>query len=156
MNVWVVRADGGSRADAFRDGGYVAISFSIFEPYPVGQGEEAYRDVFRKYNPSKPKPAVTLQARQISQFCEDMQPGDWVITPSKNSDVLYYGQLLDQPYYFEPDPTNTCPYRHKRRVDWNKNVIVRTSFSASFQKTLYSRLTVFNVPEASEFLTAIA
>ena len=35
MNVWVVRAEFGKHADAFRNGGYVALDFDISEPYVV-------------------------------------------------------------------------------------------------------------------------
>jgi len=32
MNFWVVRAEFGKHADAFRNGGYVALDFDISEP----------------------------------------------------------------------------------------------------------------------------
>ena len=156
MNVWVVRAEFGKHADNFRNGGYVALDFDISEPYPVGKPREAFVDAFKKYNPSVTSNVVVgQQVGQITRFCESIQVGDYVITPSDNNDVLYYGRVLDEPYYFESAPSDSCPYRHRRNVKWSKQTASRSTFSVPFQNTIRSSLTVFSVSQASEFLTAI-
>lgn len=156
MNVWVVRAEFGKHADAFRDGGYVAIDYDISESYPIGEGREAFVAIYKKYNPSSTSNVVIgQQVGQITRFCEDMRVGDYVITPSENSDTLYFGKVKDGPYRFEPDPKDTCPYRHRRDVEWSKKTVSRSTFSVPFQNTIRSSLTVFSVSQASEFLTAI-
>ncbi len=156
MNVWVVRAEFGKHADNFRNGGYVALDFDISEPYPVGEPREAFVDAFKKYNPSVTSNVVVgQQVGQITRFCESIQVGDYVITPSDNNDVLYYGKVLDEPYYFESAPSDSCPYRHRRNVKWSKQTASRSTFSVPFQNTIRSSLTVFSVSQASEFLTAI-
>ena len=109
MNVWVVRAEFGKHADNFRNGGYVALDFDISEPYPIGEPREAFVEAFKKYNPSVTSNVVVgQQVGQITRFCESIQAGDYVITPSDNNDVLYYGRVLDEPYYFESAPTDAC------------------------------------------------
>lgn len=156
MNLWVVRAEFGKHADAFRNGGYVAIDYSISEPYPIGEGREAFVEAYKKFNPSSTSNVVIgQQVGQITRFCEDMKPGDYVITPSENNDVLYYGKVLDEPYRYEAQPDDTCPYRHRRSVKWSKKTASRSTFSVPFQNTIRSSLTVFSVSQASEFLTAI-
>ena len=156
MYVWVVRAEFGKHADAFRSGGYVAIDYSISEPYPIGEGREAFIAVYKKHNPSSSSNVVVgQQVGQITRFCEDMKPGDYVITPSENNDVLYYGKLLDEPYHFDEEPGDSCPYRHRRKVKWSKKTASRSTFSVPFQNTIRSSLTVFSVSQAKEFLTAI-
>jgi restriction system protein len=156
MNVWVVRAEFGKHADAFRSGGYVAIDYSISEPYPIGEGREAFVGAYKKYNPSsKSNVVIGQQVGQITRFCEDMKSGDYVITPSENNDSLYYGRVLGEPYRFEAEPKDTCPYRHRRNVKWSKKTASRSTFSVPFQNTIRSSLTVFSVSQAPEFLTSI-
>ena len=156
MNVWVVRAEFGKHADNFRNGGYIGLDFGVEEPYPIGQQREAFVEMFKKYNPSVSSNVVIgQQVGQITRFCENIQPGDYVITPSDNNDVLFYGKVLDQPYYFEVSPSDACPYRHRRKVKWSKKTASRSTFSVPFQNTIRSSLTVFSVSQASEFLTEI-
>jgi len=156
MNVWVVRAEFGKHAEAFRDGGYVAIDYAISEPFPIGEDRDSFIQVFKRYNPSSTSNVVIgQQVGQITRFCEDMKPGDYVITPSDNNDILFYGKVLDEPYRFEPEPSDTCPYRHRRNVQWSKKTASRSTFSVPFQNTIRSSLTVFSVSQASEFLSAI-
>lgn len=156
MNVWVVRAEFGKHADAFRKGGYVAIDYSISEPYPIGEGRDAFIDVYKKHNlESSSNLVVGQQVGQITRFCEDMKAGDYVITPSDDNDVLFYGKVLDEPYRYESEPTDTCPYRHRRNVKWSKKTASRSTFSVPFQNTIRSSLTVFSVSQAAEFLAAI-
>lgn len=156
MNVWVVRAEFGKHADNFRNGGYAALDFGIEEPYPIGEQREAFVEMFKKYNPTVTSNVVIgQQVGQITRFCENIQPGDYIITPSDNNDILFYGKVLDEPYYFEASPSDNCPYRHRRNVKWSKKTASRSTFSVPFQNTIRSSLTVFSVSQASEFLSEI-
>ena len=155
MNLWVIRAGFGKHADAFRNGGYVALNFDISEPYPVGKPHEAFVDAYKKYHQSVSSNVVIgQQVGQITRFCEDVQVGDYVITPSDNSDILYYGKVLEA-YRYEAEPADSCPYPHRRSVKWNKRTASRSTFSVPFQNTIRSSLTVFSVSQPAEFLTAI-
>ncbi len=134
----------------------MALDYSISEPYPIGEGREAYVKAFKKYHPSSTSNLVIgQQVGQITRFCEDMKPGDYVITPSESNDELYYGKVLDEPYRYEDEPADNCPYRHRRSVQWSSNTASRSTFSVPFQNTIRSSLTVFGVSQAAEFLTAI-
>ena len=44
---------------------------------------------------------IGQQAGQNTRFCEELKPDGYVITPSENNDVLYYGEVLDEPYRYE-------------------------------------------------------
>lgn len=50
MNVWVVRAEFGKYADTFRSGGYMAIDYLFAQPYPIGEGRDAFIEVYEEYN----------------------------------------------------------------------------------------------------------
>ncbi len=155
MNLWVVRADSGKHIDAFRKGGYVAIDNEHDEPYPVGRGKEAFLDLFRKYHPPHTSnQRIGLHTGIMVRFSEKIKRGDYVITPSENSDVLHYGQVLGE-YRFEPEPEDMCPYKHRRGVKWSRKPVSRHLFPARFQNTFRCQLTVFGVSRGSDFLAGI-
>lgn len=156
MNVWCVRADFGKYADAFRNEDCIAIDYSISEPFPAGQGRDAFTDTYKKYYPQVSSNVVIgQQVGQFFRFCEEIKPGDYVITPSEDTDTLYYGKVLDDPYRFEPEPGGACPHRHRRGVRWSAKTLSRSERSVPFQHTLRSSLTVFGISQKAEFLMAI-
>lgn len=156
MNVWCVRAEFGKYANNFRDGGYVALDYNVGEPLPIDSDRTAYIHLYKKYNPNDVSNVVIgQQVGQLTRFCEDIQSGDYVITPSERNDVLYYGKVMEEGYYFDESPTDGCPYRHRRRVKWSKKTASRSTFSVPFQNTIRSSLTVFSISQSVEFLTAI-
>lgn len=156
MNVWCVRAEFGKYSDNFRVGGFVALDYNIGEDYPVGGAKEAFTEIYKKYNPDdKSNLVIGQQVGQIMRFCEEIKPGDYIITPSANTDVLYYGIVENEPYCFLEKPADACPYRHRRRVKWSNKTASRSTFSVPFQNTMGSSLTVFGVSQVAEFLTII-
>lgn len=156
MNVWCVRAGFGRYANKFKDGSYVALDYNVAEALPIDSDRDAYIAVYRKYNPNDVSNVVIgQQVGQLTRFCEDIKPGDYIITPSENTDILYYGKVTDEGYYFVGTPTDGCPYRHRRTVKWSKKTASRSTFSVPFQNTIRSSLTVFSISQSVEFLTAI-
>ena len=156
MNLWCVRADYGMYADHFRNGGYMALDYSIGEPYPIGKDRNAFIEIYRKYNSGVSSNLVIgQQVGQITRFCEDIKAGDYVITPSLETETLYYGKVLDEPYYFVAEPDDRCPSRHRRKVKWSKETASRNMFSVPFQNTIRAALTVFSISQSAEFLSAI-
>lgn len=98
---------------------------------------------------------VGQQVGQISRFLLEIQPGDYVLTPSDDTDWLYYGTVQADPSYFYADGTDGCPYRHRRSVKWAPEKLKRGNFSVPLQNTLRSSLTVFAISQRDEFLSAI-
>ena len=58
-------------------------------------------------------------------------------------------------YFYEPNPTDGCPYPHRRRVAWQAKAIARSSFSVPFQNSIRSSLTVFRVGYEHNFFETI-
>ena len=85
----------------------------------------------------------------------EIKAGDYVITPSSNTDDLLYGIVKDQPYDYIGQPKDNCPYRHRRAVKWMKAPISRGSFSVDFQNSSRSSLTVFSISQNGEFLSNV-
>ncbi len=155
-NLFVVRAGFGQYAQAFVQGGYVAIGWIAGRSLADVESKEQLHKVYREAHPDDTSNVVIgQQVGQVSRFLWDLQVGDYVITPSQNSDRVHYGVVTEQPgYFYQPGDTN-CPFPHRRSIAWSDKLISRSDFSVPLQNTLRSSLTVFAVSQRDEFLAAI-
>jgi len=152
-SVWCVRAAFGQYTDAFVKGGYVAIGW--LEDQNLGglsERKELY-DLYRRAYPDDTSNVVVgQQVGQISRFLFDLTPGDTIITPDRNTEILHHGIVEETPYAFvKNDPA--CPYPHRRNVKWTKQPLLRSSLSVPLANTMRSSLTVFGVSQVDEILT---
>jgi predicted Mrr-cat superfamily restriction endonuclease len=156
MKVWCVRAEYGMYSTHFVSGGYIAIGYGIAESLEAVSTRDGIEAIYRKTHPDESSNLVIgQQVGQITRFLLDIKPGDYVITPSADTEWLHYGLVKDLAYWFEAKPTDGCPYRNRRGVDWINEKISRSSFSVPFQNTIRSSLTVFGISQADEFLSKI-
>ncbi len=155
-DVWCVRAEFGTYAQHFVEGGYVAIGWiEDSDLSHIATREEIY-PLYRQAHPDDTSNIVIgQQVGQIGRFLLEMKAGDYVITPAADTELLHYGQLLADPSYFYAAGDDGCPYRHRRRVSWAPDTLKRSGFSVPFQNTIRSSLTVFYVSQRDEFLGAI-
>jgi len=155
-NVWCIRAEYGKYADHFVKGGFIAVGYDIEETLLGTTNKDELAAVYRKFHPTETSNFVVgQQVGQISRFLLEMKEGDYVITPSSDTEWLHYGRISATNYWFEKTPTDGCPYPHRRSVEWVTNKLSRSSFSVPFQNTIRSSLTVFAVSQADEFLTTV-
>lgn len=149
--VWCVRAEYGTYAKAFVDGGYCAIGW-FDEDLAADASREEIAARYRRAFPTESNIVVGQQTGQIARFLLDIAIGDVVITPSANTEMLHCGRVIGG-YEFRPDDPR-CPYRHRRRVNWFSKPLLRSSFSVPLQNSLRSSLTVFGLSQADEVLVA--
>jgi hypothetical protein len=155
--VWCVRAENGLFAKQFVDGGYIGIGWlRHFDISHVRTRDELY-PIYKQAHPDDTsKLVIGQQVGQIARFLLEIKPGDYVITPAADSEKLHYGVVCDDPsHYFEPRPTDGCPYTQRRKVAWAKQTLSRGEFSVPFQNSIRSSLTVFSVSRQEEFLAAV-
>jgi len=155
-NVWCVRAEFGTYAKHFVDGGYVAIGWMPeFDLTDIKSRDTLY-PLYKKAHPDDTSNIVIgQQVGQIARFLLEIQANDYVITPAADTEWLHYGQIASDPSYYYAAGDDGCPYRHRRRVKWASTPIKRGDFSVPFQNTIRSSLTVFAVSQRDEFLAAI-
>lgn len=155
-SIYCVRAEFGTYTKQFLAGGYAAIGW--IEDHDLS-GIKSREEIYPLYKEAHPDDTSNLvigqQVGQIARFLLEIQPGDYVIVPDSNTDLLYYGLVQKKPYFYEPDSQDGCPYPHRIRIEWNKEPIQRSVFSVPFQNTIRSSLTVFNVNHATNFFAAI-
>lgn len=151
-NVYVIRADYGRYAHAFQTEGYAAIGWmgEDLGPY-LAQDKEALRSLYETYEPEASKMRVAQNVGQIWRFLHDIQPGDFVMTPTRENSTLLVGRVTGDYYYAPDDPA--CPFPHRKPVDWFPNLLTRSMLSVPTQNTIGSIMAVFQVKQADEILT---
>lgn len=151
-SVWCVRAEYGKYSQAFVQGGYVAIGWFGDVDLSGDTSRELIARRYKQEYPADSNIVVGQQVGQIGRFLLDIAPGDLVITPDTNPELLQCGRV-EGGYVFAPtDPA--CPYPHRRTVAWFKNPILRSSLSVPLRNTLRSSLTVFAVSQVEEVMVA--
>jgi restriction system protein len=156
-NVFCVRADFGTFARHFLEGGYVAIGWlDETDLSQITTRDELY-PIYKQSHPSDTSNIVIgQQVGQIGRFLLEMKAGDYVLTPATDTEWLHYGKLeADPSYFFVARPIDGCRFRHRRRVSWFSNRLRRSDLSVPFQNTIRSSLTVFAISQRDEFFDAI-
>ncbi|GAA4408272.1 hypothetical protein GCM10023187_29900 [Nibrella viscosa] len=152
--IYCLRANSGQYTNHFINGGYAAIGWLTTDLSAITSREELY-PLYRKENPEDISNLVVgQQVGQIARFLFDIQPGDYIITPAANSELLHYGTIEPKPYYLG-DASDGCPFVQRKKVQWAPQPIRRSTLSVPLQSTLKSSLAVFEVSQATEFFEAI-
>ena len=155
MNVWVVRADFGNYTRHFIEGGYVALGGIPNQDLSAIDSREQLYPIYRRAHPDDTSNIVVgQQVGQFARFLLEIKPGDYVITPPRDTEWLHYGKVVADPYYFSNE-NDGCPYQHRRKIEWAERRLKRAEFSIPFQNTIRSSLTVFYVSHGQEFLSTI-
>lgn len=152
-SVWCVRANYGQYADRFVAGGYAAIGWGLPDLSSATSRQEIDR-LYRATYPDETSAAVIgQQVGQIARFRLEIRPEDIVITPGRDTDLLFWGDVQENPYFFAP--IDDCPFRHRLKVRWAAEPVRRSTLSVPLQSSLRSALSVFAVAPPDELLRAI-
>jgi restriction system protein len=155
INLFCVRAYFGRYTKHFIDGSYVAIGWLSDNDLSEIQGRDEIYPLYKTaYPDDNSNVVIGIQVGQIARFMLEIQPGDYVITPSDNTEYIYYGVVDENPYFFS-DGSDGCPYLHRKKVKWHKEPIQRSQFSVPFQNTIRASLTVFYIDHKKNFFTTI-
>ena len=153
-NIYCVRADFGRYTEDFIKGDYVAIGWlSTTDLSSIKSRDELYPLYKADYPNDTSNVVIGQQVGQIARFLLELQENTFVITPSSDTNYLYYGIIEKDSYYFADE--DNCPYRHRKKVKWEKKPILRSEFSVPFQNTMRSSLTVFAVNHKRNFFETI-
>lgn len=154
--LYCVRAEFGTFTEQFVSGGYVSIGWLPKNDLSdIKHKDELYPLYKAEYPKDISNVVIGQQVGQIARFLFDIKPGDFVITPAKDTDYIFYGIVEENPYYFVTSPEDACPYKHRKKVKWVINPIQRSQFSVPFQNTIRSSLTVFYIAHKKNFFTTI-
>ncbi len=153
--VWVVRADGGEYTAACVDGGFTGIGWENVGDLSDVTDKAQVAALYAEHPyPAEEKGTIDTNVSTVWRFRDAIDPGDWIITPTQESSDLRYGNVTSD-YRWNAERDESCPYQHRRVVEWSSDVLDRYSLSLAFQHTLRSGVTVFNVKHVNEFLEKI-
>lgn len=136
---WLVRTHSGDYYQDFVDGNFIAIDSKISQDMiEKALEQEKYKKVLKEKIeqefPNEERPG--LLAGYIANIIYEMQAGDVILIPSKDSKVIAFGEVEISPAYFETAESMArreyrnkdhvrkivCPYTLRRRVRWVKFV----------------------------------
>ena len=180
QQVWFIRTSGGDYYDDFRLNNYVAIGWDkipidwiIRKPLNPKQSNavaSADADTMDEIWPIKPLSEKEFKNRvsdlypddkrpglvygQLNTFYNVMRAGDWIVIPSKSTQVLTIGVLGDilhddiiERKKIPGKEYVNCGYTHKRVVIWKREL--PASYDIYLQKSLRAQQTISNITDIS-------
>ncbi len=162
-NYWAIHMGKGSIfVDVAYQNGFIGVGWD-----ELGKSLEEFqglnrKEFFKEVNPAMKKayPDKSQNQRgayigQLFRFASLMKIGDIVLMPKSDEGKIYIG-TIDSDYFYLEKPTDSCNFKHRRKVNWIKAV----NASDISQKLRYSTgaiMTVFSVSDhAQEIDTLIA
>ena len=154
-NVWVIKSHYGKYTGHFVGGGYVGAGWLRENDLSGGKTKDELTEMYRLAHPEDSPWVRGANVGQLRLFLE-MGVGDYVITPCSDSQWLYYGRVVDLPYYYAPNDSDGCPFPHRRYVAWSGRRINRSEFSDTFQSMLKNAAkAAFRVKQSEEFISKV-
>ncbi|MCE4543255.1 MULTISPECIES: restriction endonuclease [unclassified Caballeronia] len=140
--MWMIRSDGGSLYEEFRERGIAAIGWNQLAPHAkVGMTRKELTDLYRSLEPATKEKTAISGASQVWRFMNEIKTGDLVVTYSPANRTYLIGRV-----------TGDCEYRADlaeaemslvRTVAWNDKEVERDSLTDVTKNSLGSTLTVF-------------
>ncbi len=154
--MWMVRGDGGSLYDAFRERGVAALGWNQLAAHAIpGVERKQLMTIYRAAEPQAKQGSVVSAASQVWRFVNDVQDGDWVVTYSPANRVYSVGKVSGPAEHRPQWAEQGMPL--VRKVQWQTREVPRDSLGISAKNSLGSTLTLFEVPSIpmTEMLAAL-
>lgn len=147
--MWMVRAEGGTLYDAFRERSVAALGWAQLAPYAKpGVTREALLGAYAASNPNL-KPGTRLSgASQVWRFVNEVAIGDSVVTYSPQNRTYLLGRVTGAASYHPEWVEEGMPLA--RPVEWRSTEVLRDRLGDTTRNSLGSTLTVFAVPPAAQ------
>jgi hypothetical protein len=155
-SLYFIRSDFGRYADTFVKGGFAAVGWiPRMDLSQIEQRAELY-PLYQEAHPEDSSAIVIgQQVGQLARFLLEIKAGDYILTSARDTELLYFGTVAEDPSYYYFTEKDDCPCQHRRKVDWTSTVLRRGMFSVPFQNTIRSSLTVFSVSQVDEFISIV-
>lgn len=154
--MWMVRGEGGSLYEAFRERGVAAVGWSQLAPYAKpGVERKQLVALYQSAEPQAKQGTMVSGASQVWRFVNDVQEGDWVITYSPANRLYSIGKIIGPAEHHSEWAEQGMSLA--RKVQWQTQELLRDSLGSSTKNSLGSTLTLFEVPTkaAAEVLAAL-
>lgn len=142
--MWMVRSEGGSLYDAFRERGVAAVGNQLAAHAKPGIGRKELIAIYQSAEPEAKQGTVVSVASQTYRFVNEIQLGDWIITYSPANRQYSIGKVTG-PAEHHPEWAEQG-MDLARKVSWQSQELPRDSLGSSTKNSLGSTLTLFEVP----------
>jgi restriction system protein len=143
--MWMVRSEGGSLYDAFRERGVVAVGWNQLAAHAKpGVGRKQLIALYQSAEPQAKQGTVVSGASQVWRFVNDIQDGDWIVTYSPVNRLYSIGKVTGPAEHHPEGAEQGLPLA--RKVQWQTQELPRDSLGTSTKNSLGSISTVFEIP----------
>ena len=143
--MWMVRGEGGSLYDAFRERGVAALGWNQLAPYAKpGVDRQQLIALYQEEEPEAKQGTVVSGASQVWRFVNEIQDGDWIVTYTPANRLYSIGKVTGPAEHHPEWSEQGMPLA--RKVQWQAQELPRDSLGASTKNSLGSTLTLFEVP----------
>lgn len=159
INYWFVRTNYGEHFDQFTKGNYIAIAWDYFTLNEIETNDEGYiRNKIatqEKFDPenSRDKGKLTSAYHKIRTFL-DLKKNDIILVPSKNSDRLAFGRVVDEKAYEEKDEISQGTYFKRRKIEWIDIKNIR-SLNPIFYEVKFNQHSVSNINRFAPYIDKV-
>lgn len=152
----MIRSDGGSLYDWFRDNCQVAIGWkTLAEQALEGANRQDLQRLYRQFEPQSKNGRIVTGASQVWRFVNEIKVDDWVVSYSPSNRTYLIGQIQSPAKYQQDNQDLNIALI--RDVKWQEREILRDTLSANCRNSLGSILTVFELSkEIADELLAIS
>ncbi|AIL61217.1 restriction endonuclease [Pseudomonas alkylphenolica] len=154
--MWMVRGEGGSLYDSFREREVAAIGWAQLAPHAkLGIGRKQLMSLYQSIEPQMKQGTIVSGASQVWRFVNEIQNGDWVITYSPANRLYLVGTITGMAEHHPEWAEQGMALA--RKVQWQPLELSREKLGITTKNSLGSTLTVFEVPAraAEEVLAAL-
>ncbi|MEX3967931.1 restriction endonuclease [Paraburkholderia sp. EG286B] len=144
--MWMIRAEGGSLYDDFRERGIAAIGWTNFAPHvKAGMTRQELISLYQLIEPSAKVKTAISGASQVWRFMNEIKIDDWVVTYSPANRTYLIGKVTGDAQY-HPELLD-FGMTLARPVVWTDKEVERDSLSDPSKNSLGSTLTIFVVAD---------
>lgn len=144
MQYWFVRAgEGGKYINEFIKHNVVAIGWEKVKNLKGATSRLDIEKILRRQYQKDSKASISINTGQLWSFYGEMRKGDIVLSPNPLTRTIHIG-IIKGDYQYSKQKIGTMPYKHRRRVTWEKEVS-RDLFSHDMRNSIGATLTVFNI-----------
>lgn len=146
--MWMVRAEGGTLYDLFRERGVAAVGWAeLAAKARPGMTRQQLVEIYRQAEPQAKQGTALAGASQVWRFINEVKDGDHVVTYSPGNRTYMIGKIAGKAEYkpeWQEDGMALA-----RAVKWFATEIERDGLTTASKNSLGSTLTVFLVPESA-------
>lgn len=152
---WLIRAQSGEFFDEFYENDYVGINWNEFSSENMFSDEKKDETVERIANsyPDNKQPSHTFG--QIKRFYEELNIGDVVMVPNKNSRFIAFGLITSEVYAESVSETaideGDCPFIKRRSVEWIK-LVKRSKLDPVLFRMMQAHATISNATDYQDYI----